>query len=162
MTLQDWGALGELVGGAGIIVSLVYVGLQIRQGTKASRSATNQAFSAQYAELILQITREDFRDVFWRGIGGLENLQGSEKAAFMGWHAATLRTFESFYFQLIDGSFDSRLFDAWIAQWMDLIANQGPREYWELRKHQFSTEFAEYMEQQIANATPKSMYPGSA
>jgi hypothetical protein len=35
MTLQDWGALGELVGGVAIIVSLIYVGLQIRQGTQA-------------------------------------------------------------------------------------------------------------------------------
>ena len=99
MTLQDWGALGELVGGVAIIVSLIYVGLQIRQGTQASRAATLQSFSAQYADLIMQITREDFRDIFWRGVGGLENLQKSEIAAFMAFLASIMRTFESFFFQ---------------------------------------------------------------
>ena len=29
MSLQDWGAIGELLGGVAIIVSLLYVGLQI-------------------------------------------------------------------------------------------------------------------------------------
>ena len=28
MTLMDWGALGELIGGVAIIVSLIYVGVQ--------------------------------------------------------------------------------------------------------------------------------------
>ena len=29
MTLQEWGALGELIGGIGIIVSLIYVGADV-------------------------------------------------------------------------------------------------------------------------------------
>ncbi len=43
MSLQDWGALGELVGGAAIIVSLLYVGLQIKHGNREARAATMQA-----------------------------------------------------------------------------------------------------------------------
>jgi len=162
MTLQDWGALGELVGGVAIIVSLIYVGLQIRQGTQASRAATLQSFSAQYADLIMQITREDFRDIFWRGVGGLENLQKSEIAAFMAFLASIMRTFESFFFQKKEGLFDDRLFDAWMVQCIDLFGGKGGREYWELRKHQFSTEFVEYLDQQFANATPNPMYPDNA
>ena len=30
MTLVEWGALGELIGGVAIIVSLIYVGVQIK------------------------------------------------------------------------------------------------------------------------------------
>jgi len=30
MTLLEWGAIGELIGGVAIIVSLIYVGLQIK------------------------------------------------------------------------------------------------------------------------------------
>ena len=47
MTLQDWGALGELIGGIAIIISLIYVGVQLNLSNKATRAATNQAFSAQ-------------------------------------------------------------------------------------------------------------------
>ena len=159
MTLQDLGALGELVGGIAIIVSLIYVGLQIKQGAQASRAATIQSFSTQYAELILQITREDFRDIFWRGVGGLQNLRESETAAFMAFLASIVRMFESFYFQKMDGSFDDRLFDSWMTQTLDLFGTEGGREYWAFRKHQFNAEFVEFFDQQMATFTPRPMYP---
>jgi len=39
MSLQDWGALGELVGGFAIIVSLLYVGVQIKLGNRETKAA---------------------------------------------------------------------------------------------------------------------------
>ena len=43
MSLQDWGAIGELLGGVAIIVSLLYVGLQIKHGNRETRANTLQA-----------------------------------------------------------------------------------------------------------------------
>ncbi len=43
MSLQDWGAIGELLGGVAIIVSLIYVGLQIKHGNREARASTLQA-----------------------------------------------------------------------------------------------------------------------
>lgn len=43
MTIQDWGALGEMIGGAAIIVSLIYVGVQLKQGNRETKAATLQA-----------------------------------------------------------------------------------------------------------------------
>lgn len=127
MSLQDWGALGELVGGLAIIVSLLYVGLQVRQGTNASRAATNQAFTVQFSDLILQITKPELRDIFWRGIKGLNNLQGSENAAFMALLASIMRTYETFYFERVEGRFDSRVWDGYEVQMIDLYNNVGVR-----------------------------------
>ena len=35
MTIIEWGAIGELLGGIAIIVSLIYVGIQIKHSTNA-------------------------------------------------------------------------------------------------------------------------------
>ena len=43
MSLQDWGAIGELLGGVAIIVSLLYVGLQIKHGNRETRASTLEA-----------------------------------------------------------------------------------------------------------------------
>ena len=158
MSLQDWGAIGELVGGVAIIVSLLYVGLQIKQGTDASRAATNQAFSAQYSELILQITKPELRDIFWRGMTGLKNLQESENAAFMALMAAIFRTYETFYFERTEGRFSSRMWNGYKTQLIDLYDNDGVREYWALRKHQFSDEFGSFLESQSSKGEAKPMY----
>lgn len=159
MTIQDWGAVGELVGGVAIIVSLIYVGLQIRQSTQASRAATSQAFSAQYTTHMHKITNADFRDIFWRGIGGLENLKGSEQAAFLAFLGGLIRTWESFYLQKQQGAFESRIFDAWLIQLLDLFAQPGTLEYWAMRRHQFTPEFVDFLEAKMATNKPKPMYP---
>ncbi len=39
MTLLEWGALGELIGGIAIIGSLIYVGVQVNDSASATRSA---------------------------------------------------------------------------------------------------------------------------
>ncbi len=44
MTLLEWGALGELIGGIAIIGSLIYVGVQVNDSASATRSvAANDA-----------------------------------------------------------------------------------------------------------------------
>jgi hypothetical protein len=158
VTLQDWGALGELVGGLAIIVSLVYVGLQVKQSTAAARVATSQSFSTQYTETMLQIADPGFRDIWWRGITGLDNLKGSETAAFMAVMGSIVRMWESFYLQKQEGTFEPRIFDSWMIQLLDLFAQQGVREYWAIRKHQFTSEFVEFLDERSAANKPKPMY----
>ena len=158
MTMLEWGALGELVGGVAIIVSLLYIGLQIKQSTAASHAAANQSFSAQFADMILAISKPELRDIFWRGITGLKNLQGSENAAFMVLMAAIFRTYETFYFERAEGRFRSQMWDGYTAQLIDLYDNDGVREYWALRKHQFSDEFDSFLESQSSMVEAKPMY----
>ena len=158
MSIQDWGAIGELVGGIAIIVSLLYVGLQVKHGTNATRAATNQSFAAQFSELILRITKPELRDIFWRGITGLKNLEGSENAAFMALMASIMRTYEMFYFERIEGRFDSRMWDGYKTQLIDLYDNEGVREYWAIRKHQYSDDFDSYLVSQASMVEAKPMY----
>ena len=37
MTIQDWGAIGEIVGAVGVLVTLVYLARQIRHSTEVSK-----------------------------------------------------------------------------------------------------------------------------
>jgi len=75
------------VSGIAIVVSLIYVGVQLRQGMQATRVGTSQAFiTAQCAIASPLYAVSDFRDLYWRGLGGLANLQGSELApSAHGW-----------------------------------------------------------------------------
>ncbi len=158
MSLQDWGALGELIGGVAIIVSLIYVGLQVRQGTKATYAATSQSFSAQYSGIMLKLAEAEVREVYWKGLAGLKNLQGSENVAFMALMASIFRMYETFYFEQVAGRFKSNMFDSWMTQLVDLFGNDGVREYCDMRKHNFSIEFVSFVEEIAAESTAKSMY----
>ncbi len=80
----------------------------------------------------------------------------------MAWMGSTTRTLESFYYQKKDGVFVGEMFDSWIIQFVDLFGYQGAREYWALRKHQFSAEFVSYVDEQIATVTPSPLYSAEA
>ena len=159
MTIQDWGALGEMIGGSAIIVSLIYVGLQIRQNTKATQVATSQAFIDIHGTVILAIARDEkFRDIYWRGLNGLSNLNDSEHAAFGAWTAQVLRAWESFYYQWKAGAFEEHLWLGWKSQFDDLFGYSGITEIWNMREHHFSDEFRELVAQAIERGQSKPLY----
>ena len=158
MTLQDWGALGELIGGVAIIVSLLYVGMQVRHGTHATRAATAQAFTYQYISALQPLRDLEFAEIYWRGLRGLDDLEGSEKVVFMSFIATFLRIFEVFYYQDKDGDCDSRLFGGWSNTFVDLFTYEGPREVLEVRNHWYSAQFTEYLHDRITKAASKGMY----
>jgi len=69
MTLLEWGALGELIGGIAIIVSLIYVGLQIKQNTDTLKLSTIHNTMEDFADLYLfPAENSEFADIFFRGL----------------------------------------------------------------------------------------------
>jgi len=42
MTLSDWANIGQVIAAVAVVVSLIFVGLQVRQNTKSSQAATLQ------------------------------------------------------------------------------------------------------------------------
>lgn len=159
MDIQDWGAVGDLIGGAAIIVSLIYVGIQIKQSTAASRAATYQAFSQQYSSHMLPLQNVDFRGIFVRGLGDLDSLEADEQVAFFSYLNGVLRMFEAFYLQQQEGTFDSDIYDPWGAQLVDLFGNTGVQKYWMIRRHNFLPKFADHIDQLRNNSESHPMYP---
>ena len=40
MSIQDWGAIGEVIGAAAVVVTLLYLTVQLRQNTRSMQSAS--------------------------------------------------------------------------------------------------------------------------
>ncbi len=158
MTWEEWGAIGDLVGGFAVVVSLVYVGLQIRQSANASRAATLQAFAEQYSDVNQMITDPAIARIFTKGLDGMSALTVDEQASFASVLSSISRTLESFYIQRRNGELDPGLFDGWFAQYLDLHANPGVGEYWSLRKHHFSPDFVDYVAREKESRTSKPLY----
>jgi hypothetical protein len=54
MTLEQLASIGEIVSGIAVIISLVYLAIQIKTNTEAERSATYQSIVSDDADLLLQ------------------------------------------------------------------------------------------------------------
>lgn len=51
-------SVGEVIAAAGVILSLIFLGLEIRQNTNAARSATVQALAAQSFEFTMRMSED--------------------------------------------------------------------------------------------------------
>lgn len=56
MTIQDLGSLGEFVASFGVIASLIYLAVQVRQNTHQIRQSVNSIEMEAYGDLIGRIT----------------------------------------------------------------------------------------------------------
>lgn len=78
------GAIGEIAGAVGVIATLIFLGLQIRQNAKATTAATFDAVLAEWR----QLERDSFIEhpenivVFADGLQDFENLSLNDKRLF--------------------------------------------------------------------------------
>ena len=47
MSIQDWGSIGELLAALATLATLIYLAAQVRQNTRALKSATFQNISSE-------------------------------------------------------------------------------------------------------------------
>ena len=107
MNLQDLGAIGDLIGGIGVVISLIYVAHQIRQNSRqiaqntlhmeaSMYHATNDAFCNWYALL----AQDGDLATLWRRALDDEVLESDEKARVYALIAMLFITFENNFQQL--------------------------------------------------------------
>lgn len=80
MTVQDLGAIGDLVGGIAVLVTLVYLAIQIKQNTKVHASLIRQNFyDATQQQILHGVESTDFNELINRSWTTEDQLSDSEQ-----------------------------------------------------------------------------------
>ena len=102
MSLQDWGAIGEMLGGFAIIVSLLYVGLQIRHGNRETRAATLQA--TLDTEMSLQSEAMRYAGTWEKIVSGVHIADGEETRRAILLYNMMMTLYQNRYYQFKRGT----------------------------------------------------------
>lgn len=134
MSIQDWGAVGEVISAIGVVVTLIYLSTQIRQNTRQLRSEGHQAITDSYSDTLgqlLVINDSLFRTLVrgcqdWEGITAL---QQARCHIFFHQHLMHFRV----AFQLHrKGAIDDDVYRSIEAAHIRFIANPGNRIWWKM------------------------------
>ena len=109
-TAVNWeavGAVGEILGAIGVILTLVYLSIQVRQSTKASRANTAQQFSTNWITLNLAYAHDTERLAVLLSDPDITDIERQRSMAF--WRALTQQWSNSYY-QYRHGNLDDELF----------------------------------------------------
>ena len=82
--------LAELVGVIGLILSLVFVGLEVRQNTRVAKAEAYRAFATQVSEWYSRMTDPEFAELVNRAMGGA-SLTSSDRIQIFAFHMVLFR-----------------------------------------------------------------------
>jgi hypothetical protein len=106
MTLGDLGNIGDFLGAIAVLVTLMYLAIQVRQNSSTSRAQTRQALADSQINLLnSRVTDPFLRAVSFKMYSG-EELGEAEKYALRLHIIAHIRLFENYFTQYVLGTMD--------------------------------------------------------
>lgn len=147
-------AIRETVGIIGVVASLVFVGLEIRQNTTVARGQTRQDLAALNQEwLLLMSTDSAFASTFHKAWVELYPDLGQHelRRAHFGMRLH-LRRLENVYFQFAEGLVDASALQSYGFQTGLLFRSATFQDFWSVEKAGFDPGFSRYLDQRLMQA----------
>ena len=145
--LEEIALLVEIIGGIAIIISIIFVGLQLRESSKATRSATAATTVSEITSWYSNLgNSEQGSHVFWNFMTNPKSLTPEQRfQAIMNIHGIMV-TWQNSYYLLKEGTLDKRVHESLLEIINGVKNNPGFHIYWKERKSIFLKEFQEYVE----------------
>lgn len=155
MSLRDLGNIGEFVGAMGVVVSLVYLAIQIRHNTRAVRASSFHGVTNSFNLLNAAIAGdESLARIVRIGSKGLSDLTEDERIRFGFFLLGVFRVFETLYYQRSHGTGDPALWTAETGTMVALLGDPGVREWWTSNPLSLTPEFRRFVEVEILTRVP--------
>jgi len=155
MNLNDLANIGQVIGAVAVVISLIYVALQIRQNTNAVRAATAQAVHEHFANWYNSFARDaSLAKIAIDGLRDYGSLSETDKARFVAMFMAFLSYSQNAFLKWRQGLLDPSLWLGWEQVIMNLVCAPGGKGLWKERSYLFGEEFRRYVEDDLMKRTP--------
>lgn len=141
------GAIGEILGAAGVIITLVYLARQVRQNTSATRLSTAQSIATAARDWNRPLLQDP--ELAWTFQVGTEDptkLDEKEQARFIELCFSLFRMFEDAHYQYHNGALDPTIWKGYEALYAAYAKAPGFQAYWAKRRETFRKEFQDFID----------------
>ena len=113
MSISDLGSLGEFIGSIAVLLTLIYLALQIRQNTHATRAVSHHAITDALNQLNLTLGKDDVVAQIWiTGMNDRSSLNEVQREQFDALLRAYMHVCDTMYYQAQVGAGDNGLWEA--------------------------------------------------
>ena len=153
MNFSQWGAVAEIVSATGVIVTLIYLAIQVRKSTRQEEFQSLQAAINLYLTNIDNATRtKEDAEIFRLGLNRFADLPADEQAAFHSKMHALLHGFHSVWVLFKIGTLADYELVAMRKFLIELLMSPGGRQWWETFKHVPPPHLVSYLEEEVQKA----------
>ena len=148
---MNWDAIGafsESVGAAAVVITLIYLAIQIRNQTKESRLAATRDLSRDYLDAVDSITKDtEIFSLYMRALSDYEDLPHEERIRISMIFFRVFRVAEVRLLHYSSQGVEAAHFETGQLPLKDLMKFPGLRGWWENNKDAFSEEFQSHVDE---------------
>lgn len=145
MSWDAWAAIGQLIGAAGVIASLVFVGIQVRQSVHASKAtAFQELVSTIIAVNLAHIDNPQLLGIIDRAGKG-EALSAEEHRLYVPLVLSAIRLAQSAHYQVQLGLIDRSKLESVVYNLVRHLKTDSGRTAWAELERRSDPEFRDYI-----------------
>ena len=138
------GAVGEILGAAAVVATLIYLARQMRQEARANTAEVMGSWLADYNGMVLEILRDP----------EIAQISENDQMRFHAWMVPHLLNAQVLYFQLSDGIMHQRITDQILPFNAMMLKTRGGSYWWSTARSIWRPEFVEHMDKLIDECSP--------
>ena len=150
MSLEDFYFISQIVAALGIILSLIFVGLQIRHSTKQAKADAADTAHRNFTDWYESITPEQVA-LNAQAMRDFSSLKGEEQQIVYAFAMRMLINFQEVHSKWSDGSFPDDRWEFWDA-WISTVMSPLFDRVWADRRYMFSAAFKSYIDAKLAKS----------
>jgi hypothetical protein len=148
MKLSEWASVAEITSALAVVVSLVYVGIQINQNTAAVKASTHQAmidYGREQSEIL--VTDTTLAALVAKGEGDPSSLTPHERGQFYEFTTWRMAMWELSFLNYEIGLVDDEMWLAWDGYYRLLVFDKpGYMEFWRDNRTAFHERFQNHVD----------------
>ena len=159
LQISEWGSIAEVVTAIAVVISLIYVGLEVHRNTVTQVQASTQALITDINrsyEIIAE--NSELSCIYMRGMADFSVLSAHEKLRFSAYAMMAFRSLEDLHTQWLEGLVDARIWAGFERQMGEVVQEAGLRQWWTIRRQYFNDEFQAFIDSKIAEGGASSSF----
>ncbi|MEO8115741.1 MAG: hypothetical protein ABI655_15235 [Phenylobacterium sp.] len=146
MSLSDFAAVASLINSAAVVISLIYLGLQVNQAERNQRAQIRHGRATRSVDIILAMSEPSMGEALPKGVMGADDISLTQFSQFTSIYGAFLASAEDSYLQHQEGLLSDAVFASLRASWAQSLSQPGVRALWKLRRIGFESGFVSFMD----------------
>lgn len=152
MTLNELGSLGEFISGLAVVVTLVYLAIQIRHNTRSVRSSMHQDMIESTLRIAESVSdNENLGRIVLKAGEDYDNLTREEYIRFEAYAERVFSNFESVFYSYRNSMIEQDLWESWEASYLSDLSRGAIRRYWHDERPQHLRDFMDFVDQYYRN-----------
>ena len=156
MNWEAAGSLGEIIGAIAVVISVIYLAVQVRKQTEESRLGATRELSAQYHEIVEHIHADrEFSEIWLAAVDDYEALPNQQRIRASVYFQRIMRMAEQEYLHTSKRKLDPEYFESLRNVTREFLTFPGPQQWWEGNRYYFGKAFQQHIDTLLEGAKTK-------